>query len=242
MDSRRCEMLPDRFLLEQGLRFLARQTSTQSHELTNVLNIINEFVGLLNDMVGAFACGRSIEPARFKEIVAKTQRQVQRGETIIRGINQLAHSVDSIIGTLPLAELNARVTFLAGRLLRLDRARLTVSQPEPDVALVGYVLGYQQAVLTAMELALEAGAENHALELRFETSPNNVEIIIEADVPLDPSAAPREHERALQELVSSLGGCLVHRHGAPADRQITLTFPCQQNTVDPTVPTGRSAG
>jgi hypothetical protein len=242
MDSRRYEVLPDRFLLEQGLRFLARQTSAQSHELTNVLNIINELVGLLNDMVRAYACERSIEPNRFAEVVAKTQRQVQRGETVIRGMSHLAHSVDSIIGTLPLSELNARITFLAGRILRLDRARLTVSQPEHDVALVGFVLGYQQAVLAAMELALEAGAKNHALELRFVTSPDEVGIIIEADVPLDPDAAPREHERALAHLVSSLGGCLVHRHAAPADRQITLIFPCQQQGVGPTVPMGRSAG
>jgi hypothetical protein len=242
MDSRRCEVLPDQFLLEQGLRFLARQTSAQSHELINVLNIINEFVGLLNDMVSAFACERSIEPARFTEIVAKTQRQIQRGETIIRGMNQLAHSVDSIIGTLPLSELNARMTFLAGRLVKQDRARLTISQPEHDVALVGYVLGYQQAVLTAMELALEAGAKNHALELRFETRLDKVDIIIESDVPLDFGRLPRERERALHELVSSLGGCLGDRHTAPADRQITLTCPCQQKAVGPAVPTRLGAG
>jgi hypothetical protein len=242
MDSQRSEIFPDRFLLEQGLRFLGRQTSTQSHELTNVLNIINELVGLLDDMIGALASGRTIDPARFKEVVAKTHKQVQRGETIIRGINQLAHSVDSVTGTLPLSELNARVIFLAGRLLRLGRARLTVAQPAHDVALSGYALGYQQAVLSAMELALQAGAENHALELRFETNPDRIAIIIEADVPLDSSAATREHERALQELVSSLGGCLVHGDAAPTDKQITLSFPCQQRIVDPTAPTGRSAG
>lgn len=231
MDSPPSENGPSRSLLAHGLRFLGQQTARQSHELTNVLNIINELVGLLDDMVRAIATGRNVEPDRFGEVAAKIQRQIQRGQSIISGLNRFAHSVDRLCGTFPVSGLREQVSFLAARSLRLQRAKLEIAEQHRDVTIGGYLLGYQQVVLTALDLALAVGAAQHNLALRFEAQEAVLEIIIEADTPLASTESTRALEQLLQELASALGGSVIHYPASLSDRRIRVMLPKERKAV-----------
>ena len=73
-----------------GLQFSGSMTASISHELKNVLAIVNENGGLLGDLAMLVAKGRPLDPERLKTISGNIHRQVQRADVIIkrRFINQ----------------------------------------------------------------------------------------------------------------------------------------------------------
>jgi hypothetical protein len=148
-------------LLEQGLNFLGRETARQTHEITNVHNIINELSGLLGDMLAAAAGGRELDPERIGKIVTKIQEQIQRGNNLVRGLNRFAHSVDVLTGMFDLGEVAERVEFLAERHARLGKVRLKCLPPPKNVSFDGFLLGHQQLILDALDLILESDGRSN---------------------------------------------------------------------------------
>lgn len=198
-----------RTALEHSIQFFGRETARQTHEITNVINIMNELVGLLGDMTAAANSGaRPLDPARVEGIVEKLLKQIKRQEAIVRGVNRFSHSVDVIEGLFGIEELNERVTFLAERHVRLSRAELEVDLPQPGASLEGFVLGHQQAVLTALELALESGGAGQALRLSYAPAEGRVTITVEAEVEATCDEKTVAATQELESLVDLLGGRL----------------------------------
>jgi C4-dicarboxylate-specific signal transduction histidine kinase len=234
--------------LEHALRFLGRQTAGQTHELTNVLNIINELTGLVEDLVLVSARTGDMDPTRIQESLEKIQTQIQRGEELLRGLNRLAHSVDEPRCLFTWSELLDRVQHLAHRSLRLQRARLEPEAAPPDVSLEGSLIAYQQVILTAVNAALWAGGENVALRLSCEPSDDGeyVTVHVESDsaasAPQD--AEPTEHGTGpaaagsgaapanapgplLEQLVATLGGRVLELPSPGVPIRVALSLPCR---------------
>ncbi len=217
--------------LEHALGFLGRQTAGQTHELTNVLNIINELTGLVDDLVQVSASTGQVSPERIRESLQKIQTQIQRGEDLLRELNRLAHSVDELCCRFTWRELLERVEGLAQRPLRLHRATLELVPPQPDTALEGPLIAYQQALLGALTTALQCGEDVRSVRLTGEASGDIITVGVESDATA--SAAPPEgvaggasSPPTLAELVSYLGGTVtaLPRPGDPI--RIVMTLPC----------------
>ena len=84
---------------DRGLAFFGRLTASVSHEINNVLAIINELSGLLDDVLKGSGedCGKQID--RLTKASGGIQKQVQRGKGIIQRLNRFAHSVDEWVST-----------------------------------------------------------------------------------------------------------------------------------------------
>jgi signal transduction histidine kinase len=80
---------------EAGLQFFGRMSASISHELKNALAIIKENAGLLGDYVNMMGKGTPVDPQRFQNISQRIDGQTRRADTIIKDLNQFAHSVDS---------------------------------------------------------------------------------------------------------------------------------------------------
>jgi len=79
---------------ESGLRFFGSISGTISHELKNVLAIINENAGLLEDLALLAGRGTALDPERLISIATKVKNLVERGGGILKNLNQFAHSLD----------------------------------------------------------------------------------------------------------------------------------------------------
>ncbi len=82
---------------EMGLQFFGRMSASISHEIKNVLAIINENAGLLEDFSLMADRGVPIDPGRLKTMAEKVKRQISRADGIIKNMNRLAHSIDETI-------------------------------------------------------------------------------------------------------------------------------------------------
>jgi hypothetical protein len=216
--------------LEQGLVFLGRETARQTHEITNVHNIINELSGLLEDMLAAAAGGHPLEPERIGKAVTKIQEQIQRGNKLVRGLNRFAHSVDVLSGMFDLEEVAERVEFLAERHARLGKARLKCLPPPRNVSFDGFLLGYQQLILDALDLILEADGRSNEVCIGYRISNGEVEFFVESDQPRVKNDRTAQRITQLEALITKLGG----RLSVPAEegvlQRVILVFPHLQTS------------
>lgn len=99
----------------EGINFYGKMSASISHELKNVLAIINENAGLLSDFTMMAERGIPIEPERLKIIAAKIAEQVKRADLIVKNMNQFAHSVDEQVKTVAVDDLIAVIVKLSLR-------------------------------------------------------------------------------------------------------------------------------
>ena len=92
-------------IAETGLQFFGRISASISHELKNVLAIINENAGLLDDFTEMADHGMAIDPARLKKMAGVVAKQVGRANGILKCMNQFAHSIDETVIDVDLNEI-----------------------------------------------------------------------------------------------------------------------------------------
>lgn len=100
---------------EEGIQFMGKMSASISHELKNVLAIINENAGLLNDFCRMSERGMDIDPERLAKVSDNITRQVQRADAILKNMNLFAHSTDTPLTVVDLHATLAMVIKLATR-------------------------------------------------------------------------------------------------------------------------------
>ena len=100
---------------QQQLHYFGQVTASVSHELKNVLAILSEHAGLLQDLAGMAQAGQGVDAERSRRLAAGMLRQIGRGDEIIRRMNRFAHSVDRERAVVDLGGLASLVVELFGR-------------------------------------------------------------------------------------------------------------------------------
>ena len=110
--------------------FFARMTASVSHELKNVLAIINENAGLLEDLLLMAERGRPLSPERLQRLAVNVKGQVDRGDAIICRLNRFAHTVYDPVGLVDLREMCELVAALTARLAAMQEVKVQVMPVE----------------------------------------------------------------------------------------------------------------
>ena len=105
-----------------------------SHDLKNVLAIVNENAGLLDDLALRAAKGIDIPPERLSTATARILKQVKRGDTVLKNLNRYAHSTDAPLQQVNLAEMVALMVDLAGRQAAMKEVVFTNAPAEVQVS------------------------------------------------------------------------------------------------------------
>ncbi|NNF97528.1 MAG: sensor histidine kinase [Halobacteria archaeon] len=109
-------MSPSRVpISQQELHYFGKVSASVSHELKNVLAILNENAGLLQDFAAMAEQGQPLDPDRIRRLAATMLGQIDRGDVIIKRMNRFAHSADEDRATVDLDELVTMVVELFGR-------------------------------------------------------------------------------------------------------------------------------
>ena len=117
---------------ESGLRFFGSISAMISHELKNVLAIINENAGLLEDLALLADRGTAPNPERLILIASKVKNQVDRGGGILKNLNQFAHSLDETFRAVDLNEVIELFLKLTERLAAMRGVAVEAKYaPEP---------------------------------------------------------------------------------------------------------------
>ena len=114
----------------EGLRFFGRINASVSHEIKNVLAVVNEAAGLVGDLSHMAERGMPVAPERLQKAVGTIQGQVRRGDDLVRNLNAFAHSIDDDSRETDLAELLQLTVALSTRMADMKQVGLAIGDCE----------------------------------------------------------------------------------------------------------------
>jgi nitrogen-specific signal transduction histidine kinase len=110
------------------LAFFGKVNASISHELKNILAIISEAAGLLNDLTEMAAKGKDVEPAMLITCSRDIIEEIKRGFATIKQMNTFSHSVDVPLKSVNLIEVLELMIALAGFLSFAGKVRFDPPQ------------------------------------------------------------------------------------------------------------------
>ncbi len=121
---------------DREVRFFGRVVASFTHELKNVLAIVRETAGLMEDLLAMTPEGTFTHQPRFQRGLATILEQVSRGVGLATRMNRFAHSPDHAVATVDLNEAMEQVCFLSERLARIRGVGLSVATADAPVTVV----------------------------------------------------------------------------------------------------------
>ena len=163
-------------IADTGLRFFGEMSASISHEIKNVLAIVNENAGLLEDFSFAADRGIPIDPARLKAMADAVRKQVGRADGIIKNMNRLAHSIDQ---TFTIVELNETIHLLVGLTDRFSVMRgvqVDLQLPENPVKFQTAPFFLMTLLWLCLDFSMSASGDEKRVELVAEETENGVRV------------------------------------------------------------------
>jgi C4-dicarboxylate-specific signal transduction histidine kinase len=119
----------------EDLAFFGKVNASISHELKNILAIISEAAGLLNDLTEMIARGEKVDLEMLMTCSRDIEEEIQRGFGTIKQMNTFSHSVDEALKRVNLIEVLDLVIHLAGFLSYASKVRFNPGQVEAPMVL-----------------------------------------------------------------------------------------------------------
>jgi signal transduction histidine kinase len=189
---------------ESGLHFFGKMTASISHEIKNVLAIINENAGLLEDLVLMADGGAEIEPQRLENMSRTVMKQVSRADVIMKNMNRLAHSVDESIEAIDLNDLLELLVALSNRFASTRGVGIQLKRNEGPLKLRTSPFFLMNLLWLCLDFAMDAAGEDKIVELVPRNTETGIEVFFKrlgglAEAPLKPF--PAKPEKGLCDLL-----------------------------------------
>ncbi len=117
--------------------FLGKVTASVAHELQNVLAIIKETSGLMEDIVSLHL--GAVPPElneKLSTCISSVMKQIDRGVEITSNLNGFAHTTDSLSESVGMLEVIERVVFLTKRLFLHEGLEVEITDSDPSISIL----------------------------------------------------------------------------------------------------------
>lgn len=141
------------------LAFFGKVNASISHELKNILAIISEAAGLLNDLTEMAAEGQDIDLDMLRSCSRDIVEEIQRGFSTIKQMNTFSHSVDDPFKSVNLTEVLKLMIGLAGFLSFVGKVRFDPPQQDLPTVLTSPFRLQHLFYLALVHACQSAGAE-----------------------------------------------------------------------------------
>lgn len=196
---------------QNEIAFLGKITAGATHEMKNVLAIIKETSGLIEDLF-ALTPQTSVHQEKIQKALTTIGTQVRRGVALSTRLNQFAHGTDTPVRPISPIEAVHLIVELAGRFARLKDVALTVRPPspgDPGDRLTTRPIRLQMALLAAIECWLERSSPGRQISVYPIREERSVRLVVEYDGDPPPPSAPAGRQwEVLESIVADLGGQL----------------------------------
>jgi len=161
---------------QEGLAFFGRMSASISHEIKNVLAVINENAGLVDDLALLAERGAELDPERLRRAAAAVQKQIRRGDGIIKNMNAFAHSVDEPVRQVNLDELAGLMVALSQRFAARKVVTLDAGEPSGASVTVNPFL-LENLLHLCIAFALESAGAQKSLAVSTEKRADGAAVV-----------------------------------------------------------------
>lgn len=199
-------------LKRKEVAFFGKITAGITHEIKNVLAIIQESSGLMEDILDVTENGAFPHKDKFIKSLDRIRGQIQRGIDITTRLNRFAHSPDHCPASLDLNDITQQMVLLASRFARLKNVVLESSPSDPPLVIKSDPVSLEMALFESIEILLSIIGSGGKITL----SPRKIQgkcvlgvgyensVISEEDFMAKISST--ERWASLQEIMAFLGG------------------------------------
>jgi C4-dicarboxylate-specific signal transduction histidine kinase len=166
---------PD-IIAETGLQFFGRISASISHEIKNVLAIINENAGLLEDLTLMADRGQPIDPARLKIMAAAVQKQIARADNILKNMNRFAHSIDETVADVDLNQTIEQFITLTERFVAMQGVKVDLRLPASSLTIPTAPFFLMNLLCLCLDFSMSASGEEKRVGLVVEETEDSVRI------------------------------------------------------------------
>jgi hypothetical protein len=166
--------------------FMGRITAGVTHEIKNVLAIIKESAGLLEDLI---TLSKDHEPPlrdKYLRTLTRITEQVRRGVDLAGNLNEFAHSADDKVAGVDLNQAVAQTALLSQRFARLKGMTLNAESFQKTVPISTDPLAFQMLLFHAVELIMGLVDEGTVISLKLACNHGN-RVLISAEARLNES-------------------------------------------------------
>lgn len=165
------------------LAFFGKIAAGVTHELKNVLAIINESNGLMADLLAMLKETPFAYREKFQRSIGKIEEHVRRGVEITSRFNGFAHSVDQPVANIDLNTIVTQTVSLAARFARLQHVELKGVACDHPVMLVTNPFRVQMALTRVIEVftGCMSGSGSILLQVREDLDPPWLDFCFEGE-------------------------------------------------------------
>ena len=161
---------------QTGLQFYGKITASASHEIKNVLAIINENAGLLEDFTRMADRGKPIDPDRLKLMAAAVKKQVGRADRILKNMNRFAHSTDEVFTDVDLSQTIELFAALTERFAAMQGITVDLHQTASPIMITTAPFCLINLLWQCLEFCMSASGDDKRVELVIEETENRVRV------------------------------------------------------------------
>lgn len=182
----------------QKALFMGRITAGTTHEIKNVLAIIKESAGLIEDLISLGEKNGRIPTEKLLKTLTKITDQVNRGVELSTRLNEFAHTPDQDAAPVDLNTAVERVVSLSQRFARLKRVRLEAHRKNAEHSVFTDPLTFLMLMFSGIELLMNHVGENGLVSVEPFPAPGDIAAIsalpAETTRPMDDANAVMETE------------------------------------------------
>lgn len=188
-----------------GIQFFGKMSASISHDLKNVLAVINENAGLLEDFCLMAEKGKSLDPARLKRLAGDVKNQIRRGDRIISSMNTFAHSADSESVAIDLRELLGLLVELSLRSASMRGVSIEIDRPSDSVMVTTSPFVLLNLLWFCLDFAMTAAGPGKTVELAAEKTADGAWLRFRKLAGMDTATGsfPAEPESALMRVLNA---------------------------------------
>jgi len=145
---------------------MGKITAGVTHDIRNVLAVIRESAGLLEDLLLATNDGSFPPREKFQAVLARIGKQVARGVDLINALNQFAHNPDQPTAQIDINQALDQLVVLSQRFALSKRVSLKAIASDRPILLSCDPVKLQMIVFQGIDLLLHVVSAGAAIEIR----------------------------------------------------------------------------
>lgn len=214
-------MEPKDATLSGGLFFFGKITANMTHEIKNVLAVINEISGLFSDLCAAAERGRPLDPAQISRLSGKMGNQIQRADAVVKKLNRFAHSIDSECQEMGLLDILEFFCAITRRLSEQKNISVSVAQNPAAGSCALDPYGLMLILFLALEIIWKAADKGSAITISARQEADGA--VVSFSGPLSGPLGPSEERKAFWEAWLSKMDCRAESPGR--EGALEISFP-----------------
>ncbi len=145
-----------------------------THEIQNVLAIIKENAGLMEDILHMNQETLTSSGERLQKCIESIKKQTYRGVGLTSGLNQFAHTAEHTLTQINLYDTVKKLLFLVQRLVNQKGVDILLSDCEQSPSILTDPLLFQNLVFLCIKCLIEESATKTVIQITISTHPAGI--------------------------------------------------------------------